>query len=158
VPVDVILVLGLSTGIIAWAFSRGSKPEKLGAAIVALNMCIDLAVRLWVGRWDFSAFSGSRFSIDLLEFGLLLLLALTANRVWPIFSAAAQMVAVGGSLAVWGSDGGMEVAYWAVTQSPLFGQLAALALGTFFHSRRQAVVGPYRDWRTGGLFATLTKR
>ncbi len=146
-PVDVILVLGLSTGVVAFAFLRGSKPEKLGAAIVGLNMCIDLAIREWTGRWDFSAFNDSRFWIDLVELGLLLSLALTANRVWPIFSAAAQMVAVAGSLAVWGSDGGMELAYWAVTQSPLFGQLAALALGTFFHLRRQAVIGPYRDWR-----------
>ena len=146
-PVDVIIVLGLSTGVIAFAMWRGSKPELLGAAIVALNMCIDLAVREWVGRWDFNDFNLSRFLIDLVEFGLLLSLALHANRVWPIFSAAAQLVAVAGSLAVLGATEGNEIAYWAVTQLPLFGQLAALAVGTFFHLRRQAVVGPYRDWR-----------
>lgn len=146
-PVDVILALGLSTFVIGFAFWRGGKPEKLGAAIVAFSMCIDLAVRLWVGEWDFSTFNRRRFLIDLVELGLLFSLALKANRVWPIFSAAAQMVAVAGSLAVLGSQGGMQIAYWAVTQLPLFGQLAALALGTFFHVRRQAMVGPYRDWR-----------
>jgi hypothetical protein len=118
----------------------------LGAAIVALNLSIDLVVRQWMGRWDFTAFSTSRFLIDLAELGLLLALALSANRVWPIFSAATQMVAVAGSLAVWGSKGGNQMAYWAVTQMPLFGQLAALAIGTLFHMRRQAVVGRYRDW------------
>ena len=146
-PVDVILVLGLSAGVIGFAIWRGSKPEMVGGVIVALNICIDLVVREWVGQWDFSTFSSSRFGVDLLEFGLLLSLALSANRVWPIFSAAAQLVAVAGSLAVLASKGGMQIAYWAVTQLPLFGQLAALALGTFFHLRRQAVVGPYRDWR-----------
>ena len=151
-PVDLLLVLLLSSGVIGFASLRGGKPEVLGAMIVALNMCIDLAIGQWVGRWDFSAFSSSRFLIDLFEFGLLLLLALRANRVWPIFSAAAQLVAVAGSLAVLGSDGGMQVAYWAVTQLPLFGQLAALALGTFWHMRRQAAIGPYRDWRVSHLW------
>lgn len=146
-PVDVILVLGLSTGVIGFAFWRGSKPEIFGAVIVALNLCIGLVVSEWIGQWDFSIFSRSRFLIDLVEFGLLFFLALNANRVWPIFSAAAQLVAVAGSLAVWGSKGGMQIAYWAVTQLPLFGQLAALAFGTYFHWRRQAAVGPYRDWR-----------
>lgn len=149
-PVDVVLVLGVSTGVIGFAFWRGSMPENLGAVIIALNLCIDLAVLEWVGQWDFSIFSPSRFWIDLAEFGLLLALALKANRVWPIISAAAQMVTVAGSLAVWTTGGGMQIAYWAVTQLPLFGQLAALALGTFFHVRRQAVIGPYRDWRVAG--------
>lgn len=133
--------------VIGFAFRRGGKPERLGAAIVGLNICIDLVVRQWVGAWDFSTFSSSRFLIDLVEFGLLFFLAYNANRVWPIFSAAAQLVAVGGSLAVLQSKGGMQIAYWAVTQLPLLGQLVALALGTFFHLRREAVIGPYRDWR-----------
>jgi len=146
-PVDVALVLALSASVIGFAFWRGGKPEKLGAAIVALNLCIDPVVRAWAGQWDFSTFSSGRFVVDLVELGLLLSLALHANRVWPIFSAAAQLVAVGGSLAVLESGGGMQIAYWAITQLPLFGQLAALAFGTFFHLRRQAVIGPYRDWR-----------
>jgi hypothetical protein len=146
-PVDVILVLGLSASVIGFAFWRGGKPEMLGAVIVALNLCIDPVVRAWAGQWDFSAFSTSRFLVDLVEFGLLFSLALHANRVWPIFSAASQLVAVAGSLAVLKSGGGMQVAYWAVTQLPLFGQLAALAFGTYFHLRRREVIGPYRDWR-----------
>ena len=145
--VDVILVLGLSAALIGFAFGRGSTPEKFGAAVVALNLSTDLLVRQWVGGWNFSTFSTGRFLMDLVEFGLLLSLAYKANRVWPIFSAACQLVAVAGSLAVWQSNGGMQVAYWAVTQLPLFGQLIALALGTFFHWRREAVIGPYRDWR-----------
>jgi len=144
---DVILVLGLSMAVIAFAFWRGGKPERLGAGIIGLNICTDLVVRQWVGQWDFSVFSSSRFLIDLVEFSLLFPLAYNANRVWPIFSAACQLVAVGGSLAVLQSNGGMQVAYWAVTQLPLLGQLAALAFGTFFHLRREAVIGPYRDWR-----------
>lgn len=146
-PVDLILVLALSAGIFGLAIWRGGEPEKFGAAVIALNMCIDLVVLEFVGRWDFSRFSTTRFVIDVAEFGLLFCLALKANRVWPIFSAAAQLVAVGGSLAVLGSEGGMQIAYWAVTQMPLFGQLLALFFGTLLHSRRQAMIGPYRDWR-----------
>jgi hypothetical protein len=84
----------------------------LGAAIVALNLSIDLVVRQWMGRWDFTAFSTSRFLIDLAELGLLLALALSANRVWPIFSAATQMVAVAGSL-----EAKVEIR-WPIGRSP----------------------------------------
>lgn len=147
-PVDVVLVLGFSTGVICFAYWRGSWPEKSGAAIISLNIAIDLIARGLLGEWNFSSFSFSRFLIDLIEFGLLLYLALSANRIWPIFSAAAQLVAVAGSLAVLGTGGGMQVAYWAVTQMPLFVQLVALGLGTYFHIRRRQVLGLYRDWRT----------
>jgi hypothetical protein len=147
-PVDVILVLGLSAGVIGLAFWRGGKPEMAGAAIVTLGWLADFLNILWGGPSDFSSFSISRFLIDLAEFSLILALALYANRVWPMFAAAAQLVAIAGSLAVWASGGeGMQVAYWAVTQLPLFGHLAALALGTFFHTRRRGIIGPYRDWR-----------
>jgi len=151
-PTDVLLVLLLSACAIGFAVWRGGRPEIIGAAILALNLCIDLAVGEWFGGWDFSRFSTTRFAVDLFEFSLLFVLALKANRVWPIFSAAAQVVAVAGSLAVLGSKGGMQVAYWAVTQLPLFVQLAALGIGTAFHFRRQAVIGPYRNWR-GALSA-----
>jgi len=151
-PVDVILVLGLSAGITGFAFWRGGKPEIAGAAIVALGWCVDFLSSLWTGPIGFSSFSSSRFAIDVVEFVLLLAVALSANRVWPIFAAAAQLVAVAGSLAVWKSGAqGMQVAYWAVTQLPLFGQLAALAIGTILHLRRQAIIGLYRDWRAASL-------
>jgi len=146
--VDVLLVFGLSAGVVSVALWRGGKPEIAGATILALGWFADFLAALWGASGGFSDFSSTRFVIDLVEFVLLLGLALSANRVWPIFSAAAQLVAVAGSLAVWGSGGaGMQVAYWAVTQLPLFGQLAALTLGTLFHLRRQAVIGPYRAWR-----------
>jgi hypothetical protein len=145
--IDVILVFGISMAVLAVALRRGGSPEKLAAGLVALNICTDLLIRQWVGEWNFSTFSSSRFAIDLGEFSLLFFLAYNANRVWPIFSAAAQLVAVGGSLAVLQGQGGMQAAYWAITQLPLLGQLIALALGTFFHVRRLSVIGPYRDWR-----------
>lgn len=146
-PIDLLLVLLLSAGIIGFAVRRGGKPEMFGASIIALNLCVDLGVEYWVGLGGFSTFSISRFLIDLIELGLILFLALTANRVWPMFSAATQLLAVGGSVAVLGSDQGMQISYWAVTQLPLFGQLGALAIGTYLHMRRRAIVGPYRDWR-----------
>lgn len=153
-PADVILVLGLSAGILGFALLRGSMPETAGAAIIALALCLDFAVSHWSPEYaGFAIFSTSRFVLDLGEFYLLCSLAWSANRVWPIFSAAAQLVAVGGSLAVFYSEGGMEVAYWAVTQMPLFGQLAALALGTLCHQRRLAIIGPYSDWRASRRFS-----
>jgi len=143
---DGVLVIGLAMVIIGLAVSKGSQPERIGAGILGLSIVADLWVLALVGDWNFSVFSRSRLIIDLVELGLLLALALGANRVWPLFSAASQLLAVAGNLAVFGSEPGMEMAYWAVTQSPIFVQLFALGVGTLCHIRREAVIGNYRDW------------
>ena len=145
--IDLLLVLCVSASVIGFAVWCGGKPEKIGAAILLLDLCVDLVIRESLGHPDFLGFSNRRLVIDMVEFAMLLTLALRANRLWPIFSAASQLVAVAGSLAVLGSGRGMSVAYWAVTQLPFFGQLMALALGTIFHVRRRASLGPYREWR-----------
>lgn len=146
-PLDLALVLGLSAAVVGFAVRYGSTPERLGALLIILNLSVDLLVKALVGEWDFARFSNVRFAVDIGEFCLIFALAFRANRVWTIFSAASQLVAVGGSIAVMKSSGGNQIAYWAITQLPLFGQLAALTLGTAAHRRRKAAIGPYRDWR-----------
>jgi uncharacterized membrane protein len=70
-----------------------------------------------------------------------------ANRTWPLWAAAFQVVAMSGHLAVALHPEGMRRAYWAITQLPQYGQLAALLIGAAAHARRVRTVGAYRSWR-----------
>jgi hypothetical protein len=74
-------------------------------------------------------------------------LALRANRMWPLWAAAAQLICVSGHVAVFVSPEGMRRAYWALTQLPQYIQLIALVLGAVAHARRFDRIGPYRSWR-----------
>ena len=74
-------------------------------------------------------------------------LALQANRVWPVWAAAAQVMTVLGHIVVMIGESGINSAYWAMTQLPPYIQLVALVCGAVFHSRRYRQIGPYRSWR-----------
>ena len=74
-------------------------------------------------------------------------LALRANRMWPLWAAAAQLICVSGHVAAFVDVGGMRRAYWAMTQLPPYIQLIALVLGAVAHARRFERIGPYRSWR-----------
>jgi uncharacterized membrane protein len=81
------------------------------------------------------------------ELVVIVWLALRANRMWPLWAAAAQLLCVSGHVAVLVSPQGMQRAYWALTQLPQYIQLIALVLGAVAHARRFERIGPYRSWR-----------
>ncbi len=77
---------------------------------------------------------------------LFLVVALRANRMYPLGIASAQLVAVIGNVAAILVPNGWTQAYWAMTQLPIILQLSFLAFGTVAHRRRVAVVGDYNEW------------
>jgi len=73
--------------------------------------------------------------------------ALRANRGWPLFVSAAQVLIVTGHLAKVWDVAVVRTAYWAVTQVPFLFQLAVLAAGTLAHMARRRHIGRYHSWR-----------
>lgn len=131
---------------VAYAAVRGGSPERLCAAIIAGESVIDLALHLAIGDRTFSQFDWSRFLLDVVSASLFIAVALRANRIYPLTIAASQIVAVIGSVAVVLATAGWTRAFWALTQMPLYLQLALLAGGTYAHRRRVARVGAYNCW------------
>ena len=119
----------------------------MAAGIIVGWIVLDAAYHLVFGPSDFDAVDPVHVVLDGAELVAILWLALRANRMWPLWAAAAQLICVSGHIAAFVEPGGMQRAYWALTQLPQYIQLTALICGAVAHARRFEQIGPYRSWR-----------
>ncbi|OYW44391.1 MAG: hypothetical protein B7Z08_05900 [Sphingomonadales bacterium 32-68-7] len=140
-----ILTLVVSSGLLAsW---RGGPPERLAAAIIVGWVLTDALYHVLFGPSGFEEVDPVHLVLDGAELVAITWLALQANRMWPMWAAAAQLICVTGHLAAFVEPVAVRRAYWAMTQLPQYIQLTALLLGAFAHARRVRRFGPYRSWR-----------
>jgi hypothetical protein len=140
-----LLVLLLAVGLVV--FRRGGPPEWAAWAIIASWILADVAYHLVFGPSTFNKVDPVHVILDSAELVAITWVALRANRMWPLWAAAAQVICVSGHVAALIEPGGMTRAYWAMTQLPQYIQLTALLLGTASHLRRKRQWGEYRSWR-----------
>ena len=141
-----IVALVIAAGYVAGR--RGGPPERIAAGIIIGWIVADALYHLKFGPSGFDKVDPVHLILDSAELAAITWLALSANRVWPIWAAAAQLICVSGHVAALIEPGGMRRAYWAMTQIPQYIQLIALLLGAFAHERREQRLGrPYRSWR-----------
>jgi len=140
-----ILTLIASVGAVAWRF--GGTPEKLAGAIFIVWAALDFFYHLIFGPSDFKTVDPVHVELAATELVAMVWLALRANRVWPLFAAAAQLICLMGHLAALIETEGMRRAYWTATQIPPFFALIALMAGTLAHVLRARRLGNYRSWR-----------
>ena len=131
----------------AYADWRGGPPERFGALAIAVLFATDIVYHLMFGPSGFDRVDPVHLVLDGAELIAITWVALRANRMWPLWAAAAGLLCYSGHIAALLEPGGFRRAYWAMTQIPPFLQVAALLLGAAFHSRRERRVGPYRSWR-----------
>ncbi|HTM95428.1 MAG TPA: hypothetical protein VL100_06400 [Croceibacterium sp.] len=140
-----ILTLIASVGAVAWRF--GGAPEKFAGAILVVWAALDTSYHLMFGLSDFKTVDPVHVELAATELVAMVWLALRANRIWPLFAAAAQLICLMGHLAALLETEGMRRAYWTATQIPPFFELIAVLSGTFAHVRRTHRLGNYRSWR-----------
>ncbi|WP_394729730.1 hypothetical protein [Altererythrobacter sp. GH1-8] len=78
---------------------------------------------------------------------LLLLIGLQANRMYTLWIAAFQLVAVTSHLVRELIASMTPISYALLSIGPSYFQLALLCGGVIFHIRRKRFWGDYRDWR-----------
>jgi len=144
---EVLLALTVVLAAAFVAVARGGPPERLAAAIIVCWIAADVAYHLMFGPSGFDRVDPVHLVLDGGELVAIVGLALRANRMWPLWAAAAQLICVSGHIAIFISPEGMRRAYWALTQLPQYIQLTALLLGAVAHARRFEQIGPYRSWR-----------
>jgi hypothetical protein len=144
--IEVVLALTVLAAVAFLAVARGGPPERMAAAIIVCWIMADLAYHLVFGPSGFRRVDPVHLVLDGGELVAILWLALRANRMWPLWAAAAQLICVSGHLVLF-IEPGMTRAYWAMTQLPQYIQLTALVLGAVAHARRFERIGPYRSWR-----------
>lgn len=146
---EIALQLGIFLGAGLFAFWRGGSPERGVATIVIAWIVLDQLYHLIFGLSRFDKVDPFHLVLDSIELIAISWLALRANRVWPIWAAAAQLICVAGHSVAIIESGGMRRAYWAMTQLPPFVQIVALMGGTVLHALRTRQIGSYRSWRSG---------
>ena len=143
VSVTLLIVLAAAT----CAYWRGGPPERIAAKVIIVWILTDVGYHLIFGPSGFVVVDPAHLVIDGAELVAITWLALRANRVWPVWAAAAQLMTFSGHIVAMIETGGINRAYWAITQLPPYIQIAAMVFGAVFHSRRYRQIGPYRSWR-----------
>ena len=143
----VLVSIALCLTASCYAMLRGGPPERIAAKIVIVWLATDIGYHMLFGPSGFVVVDPAHLVIDGAELVAIVWLALRANRIWPLWAAAAQVMTFTGHLVVMIGDSGINYAYWAMTQLPPYIQLFALVCGAAFHARRYRRIGHYRSWR-----------
>ena len=144
---QVLLIVSLVVTASAAAYRRGGPPERFAAIAIAGWVLVDALYHVIFGPSGFDKVDPWHLFLDGAMLAAIMWLALHANRMWPLFAAAAQVMCFSGHIVVMVSPEGARRAYWAMTQLPQYIQLAALLAGAAAHARRERLIGPYRSWR-----------
>ena len=91
------------------------------------------------------------FIVDVLVFVAFIVLALRANRFWPIWVSALLGLGVLGHLARWAGPDVIPWAYAVVLTIWSYPILAIIALGTFNHQRRLKRFGSDASWSSSSV-------
>lgn len=147
-PLAVALIMALNAVVLAFVVWKGGVPERLGAFLMGLRfVLVDPIYHALHAPARFDVLEPGHAAMDIVLFAAMLWLALRANRIWPLCMCACALVSLVGHFVVLIGFVGQVLAYWGMTQIPLFLELSCLIAGTVSHRLRQSRHGPYRNWK-----------
>lgn len=137
-----VALLLLSTGFAAW---KGGPPERIAASLYWLAWLTTLVANpVATERWR--NIEIAYFLIDLCLLLALTVLALRANRNWPMAAASLQLIIVTGHVAKLIDPQLLGSAYAIMSVFWPYLQLLILAGGTWAHWRRTTTQGDVATW------------
>jgi hypothetical protein len=140
-------ILAIASLLLA-AWRIGGGPERALGGVLAGMMAIDL---VYHGVFEGLSFAPPEwtfhFALDLTALAATVPVALLANRMYPLWFAAFQLIAVFAHLARDLAPGVAKLAYGIMYIGPSYFQILLLAGGIWLHHRRVRKYGPYRSWR-----------
>jgi hypothetical protein len=128
-----------------YALFKGGIPERMGTSILALASALTVAALSSPATVYISIESGV-FVVDLACFTAFLVLALRANRYWPLWIAGLQLIGTSAHAVKLAYPEVIPKAYAFVTVFWGYPMLLILVLGTFRHQQRLARFGVDRSW------------
>lgn len=131
----------------AWRWGGG--PERVLAGVLAWFTAGDALNHAVFGNWtDFATVDTGHVFIDAAALAVSFAVALFANRMYPLWFAALQLIAMLAHIARDLASAIASIAYLAMYIGPSYFQIIILAAGIWSHRRRVLRHGPYRSWRT----------
>jgi len=126
----------------------GAAPERLCAAVIVGMQGADAALHAIAGRGAFyHSVDVGHLAIDLLAALAFLHIAVNANRIYPLWLAAFQLISVLAHFARQASDTVAGLAYAYLGYGPFYLEIVVVLGGIALHARRVRRTGIYRSWR-----------
>ncbi|MET3472059.1 hypothetical protein ABIC78_002594 [Novosphingobium sp. 1529] len=132
---EITAFLVLITTVTIHAGWRGGAPERCAAAAMALATIATSLTNL-KAPLPFRTVQWQLVWIDTALFVVLLVIALTANRFWPLWIAAIQCLALGAHASRAFAPDILPLAYWLIIGKLSYPMLLLLVIGTERHHRR----------------------
>jgi hypothetical protein len=137
--------VALLIGCAAYAFISGGAPERVGAAIYAAGSVLTWLV-VSAPPVRFRGVEIGVFIVDAFVFLGFVLLALKANRFWPIWVSALVGLGLAGHLAMLLRPQVIPWAYAVVLSIWSYPIMATMVAGTWLHRRRRIRDGADSSW------------
>ena len=133
--------------VLCWIYAllKGGLPERIGTTILAVGSTITMAA-ISNRTIRFGSIELGVVLVDVAGMVAFILLALRADRFWPLWVTALQIIAVGGHAIKAADPGTIPKAYAFAMAFWSYPMLALLALGTWRHQRRLARNGADPSW------------
>jgi hypothetical protein len=137
--------LALLIACCTYAGLRGAAPERIGAAILATGSVLTYAVPS-SNAIDYTSVEVGIFLVDVATALAFITLALLANRYWPLWVAALQIIGTAGHAVKLADPETIRRAYAFALIFWSYPMLLLIALGTWRHQQRLARSGADRSW------------
>lgn len=142
----VLIYAGLFVLCSGYALVAGSAPERIGAAMFVIgNLLSALSQRPY--GWAWQSIEVNVFLVDLLLYFALGVLAIRADRFWPIWMAGLQGVSVIMHIVVLISPDFVPGGYYALVALGGYPMAMLLAVAAWRHRQRVRQFGAEASWR-----------
>ncbi|WP_194954901.1 hypothetical protein [Sphingopyxis solisilvae] len=153
--INLVLVGFLGAAALRW----GAGPEKICAAALFAMTYGDPLYHLLVAQGPaYGTVDVGHLAQDSIVAAVYVGVALQANRVYPIWLAAFQLVSLLSHFAREVTDFFPKLAYGLMNYGPYYTTILILGLGIAAHARRRRRLGPYRSWRTSSRRSPVAGR
>jgi hypothetical protein len=130
----------------AWRW--GAAPERICAAVFVANLVVDRLYHLVAGRGTIYLYVDiGHLAIGIATAVVLVRVALTANRIYPLWLSAFQGLVIISHFTREASAKVSVPAYALLTYGPSIFQIVILSFGIALHARRLNRYGRYPSWR-----------
>jgi hypothetical protein len=144
-----LLVQNLATALLFLiAIWKGKGPERACAGTMLAMILVDRGYHAVFGPSPtFEVIDAWHLLLDTGALFAFVLIALKANRFYPLVLAAAQLVAFSAHLVRMLVEPVSSLSYFLLYTTPFWFQLIVLAGGMAHHFHRSSILGRYPDWR-----------
>lgn len=138
------LVLAASA---AYVLARGGAPERWGMAVMVIGSAADPLVLAPMAE-RFRGIEWGGLAVDLAVYAAFLVLAITANRFWPLWVSAMQGVGTATHLLGLAGEAQLNLTYALLSQIWAYPTVLAIVAGTVRHRMRRARQASEPPWKS----------